>query len=178
MTYSSKMEMRACVVSDSWPRVSGNVAWTCPVFPAISYIRDHGEMFIFLPKWHKRYSKITIHVYSIYIYIVYVYIYIIYIIPSKKIPDMCPAKKSHGHQAFFFSGASLDTRIPIPKVVGHTRLIQITSATFGALLVPFHTVTMLPIEAGRRKRKENPPKICDCFVGYFSIGFSVKDNEA
>ena len=34
------------------------------------------------------------------------------------------------------------------EVVGHTRLIQINSATFGALLVPFHTVTMLPIEAG------------------------------
>lgn len=33
------------------------------------------------------------------------------------------------------------------SVIGHTRLIQITSATFGALLVPFHTVTVLPIEA-------------------------------
>lgn len=33
------------------------------------------------------------------------------------------------------------------EVIGHTRLIQITSATFGALLVPFHTVTVLPIEA-------------------------------
>lgn len=33
------------------------------------------------------------------------------------------------------------------SVIGSTRLIQITSATFGALLVPFHTVTILPIEA-------------------------------
>eukprot|EP00435_Cladocopium_sp_Y103_P014825 s2_g3.t1 len=33
------------------------------------------------------------------------------------------------------------------SVIAHTRLIQITSATFGALLVPFHTVTVLPIEA-------------------------------
>ena len=32
------------------------------------------------------------------------------------------------------------------QVIGHTRLIQITSAAFGALLVPFHTVTLLPIE--------------------------------
>jgi len=33
------------------------------------------------------------------------------------------------------------------SVIGHTRLIQITSAAFGALLVPFHTVTLLPIES-------------------------------
>ena len=33
------------------------------------------------------------------------------------------------------------------QVIGTTRLIQITSAAFGALLVPFHTVTLLPIEA-------------------------------
>lgn len=33
------------------------------------------------------------------------------------------------------------------SVIGSTRLIQITSATFGALLVPFHTVTILPIES-------------------------------
>jgi len=33
------------------------------------------------------------------------------------------------------------------SVIGTTRLIQITSAAFGALLVPFHTVTLLPIES-------------------------------
>ena len=33
------------------------------------------------------------------------------------------------------------------QVIGTTRLIQITSAAFGALLVPLHTVTLLPIEA-------------------------------
>ncbi|CAJ1438682.1 unnamed protein product [Effrenium voratum] len=32
-------------------------------------------------------------------------------------------------------------------VIGHTRLIQITSAAFGALLVPFYTVTVLPVES-------------------------------
>ena len=98
MTYSSKMEMRACVVSDSWPRVSGNVVWTCPVFPAISYIRDHGGgMFIFLPTWHKRYSKITIHVYII-------YIYILYIIPLKK-SQICVLQQNLMVTRHFFSGA-------------------------------------------------------------------------
>ena len=121
-------------------------------------------MFIFLPKWHKRYSKITIHVYIILYHLkitIHVYIYIIniyiYIIPNKKIPRYVSCNKNSWSPQHFFREPFLRAS-NIPKVVGHTRLIQITSATFGALLVPFHTVTMLPIEAGRRKRKGNPPR--------------------
>ena len=65
-------------------------------------------MFIFLPIWPKRYSKITIHVYMILYHLkttIHVYIiYIIYIIPNKKVPRYVSCRISHGHQAFF-SGA-------------------------------------------------------------------------
>lgn len=80
----------------------------------------------------------------------------IYIIPLTK-SQICDLQQKLMVTRHFFREAFLCAS-PSTEVVGHTRLIQITSATFGALLVPFHTVTMLPIEAGRRKRKENPPR--------------------
>ena len=88
--------------------------------------------------------KITIHVY-------------IYISSLKQNPRYVSCKKISWSPGIFFR-EPLKTRIHIPKVVGHTRLIQITSATFGALLVPFHTVTMLPIEACVKKEGKFLPE--------------------
>ena len=59
------------------------------------------------------------------------------------------------------------------EVIGHTRLIQITSATFGALLVPFHTVTVLPIEAQAWQRGVRGVRFVVVMVGWDGTTISL-----